>query len=62
MNRAEPFNVHDGCGDGEVVVNADGLCSKVYDFWNRDPMVVSARYVASNGTEDQPPMANAGSY
>lgn len=62
MNRAEPFNVHDGCGDGEVVVNADGLCSKVYDFWNRDPMVVSARYVASDGTEDQPPMANAGSY
>ena len=62
MNRSDPFNPHDGCGDGEIVVNADGMCDKVYNLWNRDTMVVSAKYMASNGNQDKPVAPNAPSY
>jgi hypothetical protein len=33
-------------------VNVSGHVDKHYNFWNRDPLIVSARYLESNGTED----------
>jgi Icc protein len=62
MNRPDPFNPNDGCGDGEVHVQADGLVDKVYNLWNRKPMVVASAYTASWGKESLPPRPNLASY
>lgn len=62
MNRPNPFSEHDGCGDGQVTVHPDGLVDKVYNLWNRNPITVSRRYMASGGKEDRPPAPNLGSY
>ena len=62
MNRPDPFNTNDGCGDGEVHVKADGLVDKVYNFWNRKPLTVSRAYTASWGKESVPPKPNRASY
>jgi len=62
MSRPDPFNSKDGCGNGEVHVHPDGLVDKVYGLWNRTPIVVGRRYLASNGKEAVPPAPNRGSY
>jgi 3',5'-cyclic AMP phosphodiesterase CpdA len=62
MSRPDPFNVNDGCGDGEVHVHADGLVDKVYNFWNRTPHVVAKGFTASWGKEDRPAVPNRPSY
>ncbi len=62
MNRPDPFNVNDGCGDGEVWVHPDGLVDKLYRLWNRNPIKVSAAYMRSRGKKDPPPRPNAASY
>ncbi len=62
MNRPNPFNPHDGCGDGEVRVHAGGLVDKVYALWNRNPVTVSREYMVSGGTKDRPSHANLSSY
>lgn len=62
MNRPDPFNPQDGCGDGHVQVHADGLVDKVYALWNRNPVTVSRTYLSSHGKEDAPVRANASSY
>lgn len=45
MDRPDPFNPNDGCGDGELAVHEDGLVDMIYRLWNRDPMTVTASYV-----------------
>lgn len=61
MNRSDPFNAVDGCGDGEILVSADGLVDKVYKIWNRKPILVPSAYLA--GDEDaMPPRPNLPSY
>jgi 3',5'-cyclic AMP phosphodiesterase CpdA len=55
MARPDPFNPNDGLGDGTVRVQADGLVDMLYKLWNRNPMEVTASYVASGGTRDVPP-------
>ena len=40
MNRPDPFDPNDGCGDGHAVVHPDGLVDKVYNLWNRNPVQV----------------------
>ena len=42
MNRADPFNEFDGCGDGRVEVGASGagLVDKIYNLWDRNPVTV----------------------
>jgi len=55
MNRSDPFASTDGCGDGEIHVSTEGLVDKVYNFWNRKPMFVSAAYL--NEEEDAVPPA-----
>ena len=62
MNRSDPFNSCDGCGDGEIHLTADGLVDKVYNLWNRKPILVPSAYMVSDGTEAMPPRPNLTSY
>ena len=62
MNRSDPFNSMDGCGDGEIRVSANGLVDKVYNFWNRKPILVPAAFLASDGEDHRPPRPNLPSY
>jgi len=54
MNRPDPFDPNDGCGDGSAEVHADGLVDKVYNLWNRNPVQVASAYLASWGKRDKP--------
>ena len=54
MNRSDPFNAFDGCGDGLINVLASGMVDKVYNLWNRNPVTVRASYLSSNGAKDRP--------
>ncbi len=62
MNRPDPFNPNDGCGDGQVQVHPDGLVDKIYSLWNRNPMTVTRAYMTSQGKKDASPRPNASSY
>ena len=62
MNRPDPFNPGDGCGDGTVRVHPDGLVDKIYALWNRNPMTVSRAYMTSGGKKDAPPRPGSPSY
>lgn len=62
MNRPDPFNPNDGCGDGEVTVHPDGLVDKLYSLWNRNPMTVSRTYMTTRGKRERALNPNAGSY
>lgn len=54
MNRADPFDEFDGCGDGHVNVLAGGHVDKGYNLWSRNPVKVSASYLGSDGAKDRP--------
>jgi 3',5'-cyclic-AMP phosphodiesterase len=54
MNRADPFDQLDACGDGRATVLAGGFIDKVYNLWDRNPLTVKASYLASNGARDRP--------
>ena len=54
MNRSDPFNQTDGMGDGTININQSGYANKEYNLWNRNPMVVSEKYLSSNGALDRP--------
>ncbi|HXG67181.1 MAG TPA: metallophosphoesterase [Blastocatellia bacterium] len=62
MNRPDPFNQTDGMGTGTFSTTATGRVDKVYSLWNRNPMRVSERYLASDGVEDVPPRTTLPSY
>jgi 3',5'-cyclic AMP phosphodiesterase CpdA len=62
MNRADPFDQFDGCGDGTVDVLESGLVDKVYNLWDRNPVSVRATYMVSNGGQDPPPQPKLPSY
>ena len=62
MNRSNPFNPHDGCGDGWVRVHQDGLVDAIYELWNRNPVTISRTYVASDGKDERPAATNLASY
>lgn len=62
MNRANPFDTHDGLGDGTAMVHANGLVDKVYNLWNRNPIEVSGSYLKSRGGSATPPKPNLASY
>jgi 3',5'-cyclic AMP phosphodiesterase CpdA len=62
MNRPDPFNSMDGCGDGSVLVHPDGLVDKLYKLWNRNPVTVSKTFMTSGGKKDLPMKPSAGSY
>ena len=62
MNRPNPFDVADGCGDGRVVVHPDGLVDKIYDLWNRNPVTVPRRYLVTSGRSERPAAPNLESF
>ena len=62
MNRADPFNAFDGCGDGRVDVVAGGLVEKLYNLWNRDPVTVQSAYMKSRGKLHRPALPTLPSY
>ena len=62
MNRPDPFNPNDGCGDGQIYVHPDGLVDKIYNLWNRKPIMVAKDYTASWGTQSIPLKPNRVSY
>ncbi len=62
MNRSDPFNQVDGMGDGTFQVNKTGGVDMHYNLWNRNPLIVSERYLASNGAEDVPAKTTLPSY
>jgi len=48
MFRPDPFNQFDGCGDGSVDVLVKGRVDKHYNFWSRNPRIVTAKELAGN--------------
>lgn len=62
MDRANPFDPNDGCGDGQLNVNADGLVDMVYNLWERNPMTVRASYLKSMGRTNLPPATSLKTY
>jgi 3',5'-cyclic-AMP phosphodiesterase len=62
MNRADPFDQFDGCGDGRVNVGEGGLVEKIYNLWDRNPVSIKHSYLASNGVKDKPSLTTLGSY
>jgi 3',5'-cyclic-AMP phosphodiesterase len=62
MNRADPFDQFDGCGDGAVEVSEEGLADAIYNLWDRNPVTVRASYLRSNGKQDAPPATKLASY
>jgi len=62
MDRANPFDPNDACGDGTLNVSADGLVDMVYNLWDRNPMTVSASYLKSGGRSNQPPQTSLKTY
>ena len=62
MNRSDPFNAFDGCGNGRIDVLASGAVDKLYNLWNRDPVSVPASYLRSLGKTDRPSRTTLPSY
>ncbi len=62
MNRPDPFSQFDGCGDGRVDVNVDGLVDKVYGLWERNPVTIRSAYLSSSGSKSAPPRPKLPSY
>ena len=62
MNRPDPFNPSDGCGNGEIIVHPGAIVDKIYRLWNRNPVTIPASYLKSNGKKDRPPAPTLGSY
>jgi len=54
MDRSNPFSPLDGCGDGRIDMNADGLADMIYNLWERNPMTVPASYLKSLGKTNLP--------
>jgi 3',5'-cyclic-AMP phosphodiesterase len=62
MNRADPFNAFDACGDGRFDVLANGMVDQLQNLWNRNPVTIRASYLVSNGQKDQPAATTLPSY
>ncbi|HSC87106.1 MAG TPA: metallophosphoesterase [Polyangiaceae bacterium] len=62
MGRPDPFNPHDGLGDGTLTVSPDGLADKLYNLWNRNPVTIPGTYLKSSGKSDKPVVPKLSSY
>jgi 3',5'-cyclic-AMP phosphodiesterase len=62
MNRADPFDQFDGCGNGRFDVLSSGTIDAIYALWDRNPVTVRSSYLASNGTADPPSRTKLASY
>ena len=61
MDRPDPFNPNDGCGNGMIDVHADAMVDSIHRLWNRNPVTVKATYVAT-GKTDKPRSNNRRGY
>lgn len=48
MERADPFNQFDACGVGQVNLNSAGEADKIYNFWDREPLVFRYQEIKRN--------------
>jgi Icc protein len=55
MDRVDPFDEADGCGNGTVDVLQGGYADKHYNLWSRNPITVAKRYLESWGKDSIPP-------
>src|SRR6266481_363235 len=62
MNRADPFDQFDACGDGQFTARADGLVDTIYNLWDRNPVSVTADYLVSGAKRNRPPGPQFTSY
>jgi Icc protein len=62
MNRADPFDAFDGCGNGRFDVLSAGTIDAIYALWDRNPVTIRSTYLASNGATDAPPRTKLASY
>jgi hypothetical protein len=62
MNRVDPFDQLDGCGDGQFTMRKDGMVDTIYSLWDRNPVSVPAGYLVSGGKQDRPPTPQFASY
>ncbi|MCB9709094.1 MAG: metallophosphoesterase [Myxococcales bacterium] len=62
MGRPDPFNPHDGLGDGSLNVHPDGMVDKVYNLWNRNPVTITRTYMKTNGAKEKPTSPTLASY
>jgi predicted phosphodiesterase len=62
MNRADPFDQFDACGDGQFIARADGLADTIYNLWDRNPVSVTADYLVLGGKRNRPPAPQFASY
>jgi 3',5'-cyclic-AMP phosphodiesterase len=62
MNRADPFDQFDGCGNGRVAIEASGVADKIYNLWDRNPVTIKHSYLASNGRDDRPAVTTRSSF
>ena len=62
MNRADPFDAFDGCGDGRFDVLSSGTIDAIYALWDRNPVTVRSSYLASAGSADKPARTTLASY
>ncbi len=62
MNRSDPFDNLDGCGNGRFNVLRGGAVDQIYSLWDRNPVTVRASYLASNGAVDAPAATKLVSY
>ncbi|HEY0250311.1 MAG TPA: metallophosphoesterase [Kofleriaceae bacterium] len=62
MNRADPFDQFDGCGNGRVNVQPGGVIDKIYNLWDRNPVTVKHSYLSSNGKQDRPAATTRSSF
>jgi hypothetical protein len=62
MNRVDPFDQFDGCGNGQATVRADGLVDTVYNLWDRNPVSINGDYLVDRGEKDKPAAPQFASY
>ncbi len=54
MFRSDPFNNFDGCGWGYVNMLPSGQADKIYKLWDRNPMTVTYKQLASKKPGEEP--------
>ena len=47
MDRPDPFDQFDGCGDGSVAILKSGQANATYNLWDRNPQTVTYAQIAA---------------
>jgi len=60
MDRSDPFNQFDACGTGKIMFGSKGGADKIYDLWDREPMMVAFKDVVAGKVPSQPEAQHSG--